>query len=82
MTSSTMTLRLESETKTRLNKLAEITHRSRSYLASEAINEYLKNQEWQIIEITKGILEADADQFVDHHELVKLWENKKAKGRK
>lgn len=77
MTSETMTVRLETETKIRLNKLAEITHRSKSYLASEAINEYLKIHEWQIDEITKGISEADAGQLVDHDSIVKFWESKK-----
>ncbi len=55
MTSTTMTIRLESEMKVRLNKLAEITHRSKSFLAAEAINEYLGIQEWQLTEIKKGI---------------------------
>ncbi|MBA2649332.1 MAG: CopG family transcriptional regulator, partial [Legionella sp.] len=58
MTSMTMTIRLEPEMKVRLDKLAEITHRSKSFLASEAINVYLKVQEWQLIEIKKGIAEA------------------------
>lgn len=77
MTSTTMTIRLEPEAKNRLSKLAEITHRSKSYLASEAINEYIKIQEWQMNEIQKGIAEADAGQLVDHASILKLWESKK-----
>ncbi|HAT8623611.1 CopG family ribbon-helix-helix protein [Legionella pneumophila serogroup 1] len=77
MTSTTMTIRLESETKIRLDKLAEITHRSKSYLASEAINEYLNIQEWQLTEIKKGLAEANEGQLEDHENILALWENKK-----
>lgn len=45
--------------KSRLDKLAELTHRGKSYLAAEAINEYLKTQEWQLNEINQGVLEAN-----------------------
>ena len=48
MHSTTMTIRLAPEMKTRLDKISEITHRSKSFLAAEAINEYLKVQEWQL----------------------------------
>ncbi len=78
MASSTMTVRLDSKLKTRLGKLSGITQRSKSFLAAEAINEYLKVQEWQINEIKNGIAEADAGQLVEHNEIVKFWENKRA----
>lgn len=78
MASSTMTVRLDSKLKIRLGKLSGITHRSKSFLAAEAINEYLKVQEWQIKEIKNGIAEADAGQLVEHNEIVKFWENKRA----
>ncbi|CDZ79465.1 Ribbon-helix-helix protein, copG family [Legionella massiliensis] len=76
MSSTTMTIRLESEMKFRLDRLAEVTHRSKSYLAAEAINEYLKTQEWQLAEIKKGLAEADNGQLVDHNDILKLWEDK------
>jgi len=75
MASMTMTIRLESEIKNRLNRLADITHRSSSYLAAEAINEYLKTQEWQLHEIIQGISEADEGQLVDHEAIVDFWEH-------
>jgi RHH-type transcriptional regulator, rel operon repressor / antitoxin RelB len=77
MTSTTMTIRLESEMKIRLDKIAEITHRSKSFLASEAINEYLKVQEWQLTEIKNGIAEADEGQLEDHESILSFWENKR-----
>lgn len=76
MNSTTMTVRLEPDAKIRLTRLAEITHRSKSFLASEAINEYIKIQEWQMTEIQKGISEADAGLLVEHDNILKFWENK------
>jgi predicted transcriptional regulator len=77
MTSTTMTVRLDSQAKTRLNRLAELTHRSKSFLASEAINSYLETQEWQLNEIIKGVSEADSGQLVDHESIVDYWESRR-----
>lgn len=77
MTSLTMTVRLDDQLKSRLEKLAAVTHRSKSFLAVEAIAEYLKTQEWQISEIKKGIAEADAEYLVDHSKVSKYWEQKR-----
>jgi len=49
--STTMTVRREKEVKQRLDDLADVTQRSKSFLAAEAIREYLENNEWQIREI-------------------------------
>ncbi len=61
--SSTMTIRLEADLKARLDKLAEATHRSKSYLAAEAVREYIELNEWQLQEIQTAIIEADASDF-------------------
>jgi predicted transcriptional regulator len=61
--STTMTVRLTPELKDRLDKLAAATHRSRSYLAAEAVREYLELNEWQIREIESAIDEADAEDY-------------------
>jgi RHH-type rel operon transcriptional repressor/antitoxin RelB len=78
MTSITMTVRLDDQLKTRLDKLAEVTHRSKSFLAAEAISEYLEIQEWQLSEIKTGISEADFEQLVDHNTIANYWEQKRA----
>jgi predicted transcriptional regulator len=61
--STTMTIRLEEDTKARLDALAESTNRSRSFLAAEAIREYIALNEWQIGEIQTALGEADKDDF-------------------
>lgn len=66
---STMTIRLDPELKSRLNKLAEATHRSKSYLAAEAVREFIELNEWQLSEIQSAIKEADAGDFATPQEL-------------
>jgi len=61
--STTMTIRLEEDTKARLDALAESTSRSRSFLAAEAIREYIALNEWQIGEVQAALREADKDDF-------------------
>ena len=58
-----LTLRLEPGLKKQLDKLAKATQRSRSFLAAEAIREYISLNEWQIEEIRKAIGEADRGEF-------------------
>ena len=67
--STTMTIRLESELKQRLDQLAEATHRSKSYLAAEALRDFIEINEWQIQEITDAINEADNGEFASDEEV-------------
>ncbi len=69
--STTMTIRLEPELKDRLDGLAEATHRSKSFLAAEAIREFIDLNEWQIQEIKSAIKEADNGDFATDKDLKK-----------
>ena len=70
--STTMTVRLEEDVKDRLDQLAEATKRSKSFLAAEAIREFIENNEWQIAEINTAIKEADAGDFANDKEVAAL----------
>ena len=61
--STTMTIRLEPALKQRLDQLAEATQRSKSFLAAQAIREFVDLNEWQIQEIRSAIAEADRGDF-------------------
>lgn len=61
--STTMTIRLEPDLKRRLDQLAEATNRSKSFLAAEALRDFVELNEWQIEEIQDAIKEADAGDF-------------------
>ena len=58
-----MTIRLEPDLKQRLDHLAEATQRSKSFLAAQAIRDFVDLNEWQIQEIRSALAEADSDDF-------------------
>ena len=70
--STTMTVRLEVEVKAGLDRLAESTQRSKSFLAAEGIREFVENNEWQIAEIHAARAEADAGEFAGDEDVAKL----------
>lgn len=72
MSSATITVRLEDEVKGRLDRLAESTRRSKSFLASEAIREFVENNEWQISETQAALKEAEAGDFASAREVERL----------
>ena len=70
--STTLSVRVEPEVKARLDALADATQRSRSFLAAEAIREYVEINEWQLQEIQNAVAEADVGDFVSEDELASL----------
>ena len=67
--STTMTIRIEDDIKDKLDVLAAATHRSKSFLAAEAIREYVNLNEWQIHETRAAITEANAGDFASDEEV-------------
>jgi predicted transcriptional regulator len=67
--STTMTIRLDDDLKEQLERLAAATRRSKSFLASEAIREFIELNEWQVREIQQAIKEADAGEFASDEEV-------------
>ena len=61
--STTMTIRLNETIKERLDKLAISSHRTKSFLAADAIEKYIELNEWQMQEIESAISEADNGDF-------------------
>lgn len=70
--STTMTVRLDDEVKDRLDRLAASTQRSKSFLAAQAIREFVEDNEWQIAEIRTAVAEADAGDFASDSDLTAL----------
>lgn len=66
MASTTFTVRVDPDVKERLEKLAKSTGRTRSYLAAEAIAEYLDVNEWQVSGIRQAITSLDRGEAVSH----------------
>jgi RHH-type rel operon transcriptional repressor/antitoxin RelB len=72
MRSTALTVRIDAAAKERLEKLAESTGRSRSFLAADAINQYLEVNEWQVAGIKQAIASLDRGEATGH-EQVKDW---------
>jgi len=68
----TLSIRLDSATKRRLDALSRQSKRSKSFLAAEAIAAYVEQEEWQLGEIHAAVGELDAGQAVSH-EKVAAW---------
>jgi RHH-type transcriptional regulator, rel operon repressor / antitoxin RelB len=67
--SSVLTLRLAPKLKNQLDRLSKSMNRSRSFVAAQAIQEFVSVNEWQINEIKKGLAEADAGDFATAEEM-------------
>ncbi|KIH84292.1 Prevent host death protein, Phd antitoxin [Pseudomonas batumici] len=52
-----------------LASLAKATGRSKSFLAIDALRDYLAREAWQIAEIQRAIEEADAGDFATDEEV-------------
>jgi len=66
-----ISVRVPEEVAERLEALAEATDRSKSYVAAQAIEDFLSLQEWQVKAIKQGIADVDAGRVVSHKEALK-----------
>lgn len=71
---SIMSLRLPDEMADTLALLAKATGRSKSFLAIDALREYLAREAWQIAEIQRAVEEADAGEFATEDEVKAVME--------
>ena len=74
--SSVLTLRLDPKLKDQLDRLSKATSRSRSFVAAEAIREYVSLNSWQIEETRQALTEADRGEFAsdkDVQRTLKKW---------
>ncbi|WP_347252095.1 ribbon-helix-helix protein, CopG family [Legionella sp.] len=69
--SALITVRVSAEIAERLERLAKSVDRSKSYLAAEAIEEYLGIHEWQVQAIQEGLEEIEQGAVFDLGEVKK-----------
>ena len=67
---SVMSVRLPDEVEQQLVQLAQSTGRTKSWLANQAIQDYLAREAWQIAEVEAALREADAGDFVPEKEMM------------
>lgn len=71
---SVMSMRLPDEAMDRLGDLAKATGRTKSFLAGQAIMEFLERESWQVNEISQALGEADAGDFASDQEIEAMHE--------
>lgn len=66
---------LSVEVEDQLAQLAEMTGKTKTLLAKQAINDYLEREMWQITETEHALIEADENDFVPASELKLKFKN-------
>ena len=64
--STTLSIRLSSETKAQLGQLAAATRRSKSFLAAEAVAAYVAREQAIVMGIQQGLADMQAGRIVPH----------------
>lgn len=72
---ATLTFHTTPETKARLDQLATVTRRSKSYLTNVAVEQYLASEEDFIAHVQAGIADADAGRTFTSAEVKKHLHN-------
>jgi len=63
MSARTINVRLPDALYNQIEELSKATARTKSFLAIDALTNYVQNESWQIRDIQEGIKEADAGEF-------------------
>ena len=69
---TTVSLRIPSDLAQQLAMLAEATGRSRTFIAIQAMRDFLEREAWQVAEIQQALKEADAGDFATDAEMTAL----------
>ena len=72
MESTLVSTRVPSELAKRLEDLAREMHRSKSYLAAQAIEEFVGLQEWHVQAIKDGIAAVERGDVVSHEQAISV----------
>ena len=66
---SAFTVRLPDDVAEKLDALAAKLDRSRSYVAAQAIGDFVEREAWQLVDIEAGLREADNGDFATDAEV-------------
>lgn len=75
-----LSVRIDVDTKKRLEALSKRARRSKSFLAAEAIAAFVEAESWQLDEIHAGLEELDAGRSLPHRDVstwVRSWGRKR-----
>lgn len=69
MTVRTINVRVPEALYNQIEELAKATARTKSFLAIDALTNYVQSESWQVRDIHEGIKEADAGEFATAREV-------------
>jgi len=69
-----ISVRTNTETSTRLSRLAKVTSRSKSYLVHQALEQYLEQEEAFVAAVAEGIADAEAGKLYSDDEIARTLE--------
>ena len=70
MPSSVLSVRVPDDLSEQLDTLSRATKRSRSWLATEALGEYVRRNAWKARELSDALAQADKGSFISHEAMV------------
>lgn len=73
MTVKTINVRLPEALYNQIEALAKATARTKSFLAIDALNNYVQNEAWQVRDIEAGIQEADTGEFATEKQVTAVF---------
>jgi predicted transcriptional regulator len=71
MTDTTITVRVSTDLRNRLEAIAKETRRSKSFLSNEAIERYVESEEENLAGIEEGLEDIKTGRTVSHEEAVR-----------
>ena len=72
MASTPFSIRIDDSIRAELEKICDLTERSKAYITSKAIEEYVARNSWKIEALKKAKDDADKGEFISH-DAMKAW---------
>lgn len=74
MASTPFSIRIDDGIRAELEKICDLTERSKAYITAKAIEEYVSRNSWKVEALKKAKQEADKGEFISH-EAMGAWIN-------
>ena len=68
-----LNVRLPAELHGKLERLTQVTGRTKSFLAVQALTSYVETEAWQVRDIEAGLAEADRGEFASAEEVASFF---------
>ncbi len=78
MSEGIFTVRIEQAKQQKLDAIAQQLDRSRNYLVSKAIDDFLDLHAWQVEEIRQGLAQAERGEFAPDEDVERVFNRYKA----